>query len=240
MKNKKKIILLFCCFVLIAVVSFQIFYVKYREYVNSSQYWIDTYNETPTTENLLNVCNKLAYDYDIQLLDYLDKLLTATDFESVFLSKDEDITLDLYVDSLIISGLRACVKSDNVESFLNTMEKYYSKISTDDRLSYLLPSYQDNPAFYSTNATEIISVMKRLYETATTDEEKLAYLTELYAFYNSATIKDFKDFELYLDDYKNLINKCIPEINRTEHLNYVGELSRYWDYLLGHELWHKQ
>lgn len=176
-----------------------------RIYFNSAVYYENLYKNKPTTYNLLKLCDFCLEKNDLTYLSYLDLLLSAKDFEQVvgdYFGYDETKVFN-YRNALKLSTMYAAGLDNDIDLFLECVDKYYVAIESGDRPSLFYKVMKNlTDSFIFDNRETII---EKFYELSNKEQPPLLRARELInilAYYNVVDDKNekVKTIEKEIDD----------------------------------------
>ena len=235
MKKYEKIFIAISIIISITVLSIS----GIRLYFNSTAYYENLYENEPTTHNLLKLCDYCLEKNDLTYLSYLDLLISAEDFEQVvgdYFGYNETKIFN-YRNALKLSTMYASGLNNDIELFLECVDKYYLGIESGDRpgLFYKVMSNLDNSFIYDNK--EII--IEKFYNLSKIEQPPLFRARELMnilAYYNVVDDKNekIKTIEQEINDIYNEIG--FNDTLRKNSYKVIDEYENYWLELLENDI----
>lgn len=176
-----------------------------KKYFNSANYYENIYEKEPTTYNLVKLCDFCMDNNDLTYLSYIDVLLSAEDFEQVvgdYFGYDETKVFN-YRNALKLSTMYAAGLNNDIDLFLECVDKYYIAIESGDRPSMFYKVMKNlTDSFIFDNRETII---EKFYELSKKEQLPLLRARELInilAYYNVVDDKNekAKTIEKEIDD----------------------------------------
>lgn len=240
LKKRDLIILIFILMISISVITYYAvdlanFYKNYD--INCC---LEDYEKDPSNQNLIALCLELAVKNDIRLLEYVDNYLGMENFNSETRQYEQSIMsdeeIDFCHDFMITSVFRICAQNNNLDLFMESLNKYYPQIRNKDKLFFLSLAnkggYKETK-FFKTNAGVIIEYFENIYASTDIPKEKWKTLLIIYTYYSSETVQDFETFKKKHKDELAKLNKQFVNDSNGEDFGYLlGYYSSYWEHLL--------
>lgn len=202
MKRPKKILLgiaLLILFICVYAISNMVM----DGYMTESRYQILKYKIDDSTENLIAVCNTLIVEQNVGFLDYVDILLTRTDFKDVYNKGDTDLSWDRYNDLLILQAFKCIINSERINGLEEAIINYFPQVKMSEPLAHLSYALGEKPFLSNENKQNILNAIIKLYKSSTGDEHQ-KYLEYIVAYYHYFNINN-NTSQIYIEELNDLV-----------------------------------
>lgn len=203
-------------------------------------YCLEDYENDPSNQNLIALCLELAVKNDKRLLDYVDDYLGMDDFNSETRQYEQTIMsdegIDFYHDIMITAIFRICALNNDLDTFIESLNKYYPQIRNKDKFFFLSLAnkggYKETK-FFETNSEKIVEYLENTYASTDIPKEKWKTLILIATYYSSETVNDIDTYtKKHKDELIKLKEQFVNDSNGEEFGYYLAYQSSYWEHLM--------
>lgn len=241
MKNKIiKLIAILAVVSSVFIIIYTLIEIKKLKDPNSLEYCIAVYENEPSNNHLIGLCNKLSVEKDKRLFDYFDDFMNMENFNDEVKNCENgnisDAEIDYYHDFMITNALKICAENNDIDLFSQIILKYYPKIRDKDKLFYLSLSNDDSTEtteFFKANADKIVDTLETLYTQEDNSKLKLRYLLEIKSYYFCDEVKNIELYEeKHGDELAELMKECVSDSDIGKVATLSAYFQSYWEHLL--------
>lgn len=191
--------------------------------------------KSPSTRDLIRICDKYIRTNDLRYLDYIDELLNAEDYEQEVLeyykNDAEFLHYALYYgckDTHLISTMYICAVNNDIDKFIAAMEKYYPQMTAGKRgVCFSNTMLKIKTDFIKSNIDVITDMMHSFSFETDNPIFKILELSNILTAYkvadgNNPKIKEIeKEIEAVYDEWQLTDKNGVKEIQKEQMENYI-------------------